>query len=98
MARVMTVTEAHTNVLFTVAHNDSEFRAIQFIDQQESGVVYASTHIKIGDLVLVEEIPGFLYPPSDTDRDGGESISHIILGLIPPSHWHEMQNHSDIVR
>ena len=97
MAQIMKVIEAHNNVLFTVVHNDSECRAIQFIDRLQSGV-YASTRIEIDDLVLVEEVPGFLYGPNDTERDGRESISHIILGLVPPSHWHEMQNYSDIVR
>ena len=57
--RVMTITERHNNVLFTVSSNEDEFRAVQLIDRI-GGHVYANTVLRVGDLVLVAEIPGLL--------------------------------------
>ena len=95
--RIMTVTEQHNNVLFTVSYRGSELRAVQLLDRIGENV-YANTVIKVGDLVLVDEVPGLLYGPNMSESDAGEAISHIIVGLIPPSNWREITNFSGLVK
>ena len=95
---VMKVKEAHTNALFTVAHDGRDYRAVQLVDRM-GNTIYANTAIEVDDDVLVVEVPGLLYPPSaSTKDDASEAVSHIIVGLIPASIWQEIPNYSDLVR
>lgn len=94
---VMTVKEAHNNVLFTVTHEEHDYRAVQLVDRI-SDQVYANTVVEVGDRVLVVEIPGLLYGPRMSKADSSEAVSHIIVGLIPSSHWHEIRGYSELVR
>ncbi len=104
MPQVMQVVEAFNNVKFTVAQPDkldaTSYLALQMVDRMEdpTSMVYANTRIQVGDLVLVTEVNQFLFGPSDGEKSGTEAISHIILGLIPPSQIHEIENYSDLVR
>ncbi len=84
---VMTVTEAHTNVLYTVSDEKDEYRAMQFVSRN-GDTIYANADIRVGDQVLVVELPALLYSPSM--EDPGEAVSHIILGHIPPSTLHHI--------
>ena len=93
----MKVVEAHNRVLFTVVHEDREYRAVQLVDRW-GGTVYANTEIQVEDLVLVVEVPGLLYGPHMSDSDAGEAVSHIIIGLIPPSGWREIREYSGLVK
>lgn len=84
---VMTVTEAYNNVLFTVSDEENEYRAMQFVERinENDPTIYASSVIRVGDQVLVVELPALLYSPSISRDNPGEAVSHIILGHIPPS-------------
>ena len=95
--RVMEVTERHNNVLFTVSHQGSDLRAVQLLDRIGE-TLHAQTVIEVGDLVLVTEVPGLLFRPNTSELDATESVSHIIVGLVPPSHWHEIPNFSTLVK
>ena len=95
--RIMTVVESENKVLFTVSSEGKELRALQLVDRW-GDKIYANTSIDVGDLVLVEEVPGFLLGPNMSDSEVSESISHIIIGLIPPSKWHEIQEYSSLVK
>lgn len=95
--RVMTVVEAENNVVFTVTSEGTELRAIQLVDRW-GDKIYANTNIQVGDLVLVAEVPGTLLGPNMPESEPGESISHIIVGLIPPSKWHEIPEYSKLVK
>ncbi len=94
---VMRVIEAENAVVFAVASDDRDFRALQLVDR-DGDTIYANTRIEVGDLVLVEEVPGFLLGPNTPDSEVSESISHIIVGLIPPSNWHEIPEYSKLVK
>ena len=95
---VMTVNEAHNNVLFTVSHEGSEYRAVQLLDRIGNDI-YANTRIEVDDLVLVVEVPGLLLGPNMSKQDdASESVSHVIVGLIPPSDWHEIPLYSSLVK
>jgi len=89
---VMKVTEVHTPVLFTL---DNDLRAIQLVDRN-GGRLFANTKIEPGDHVLVTEVPGQLRSPSMDDPT--DSVSHIIIGLIPPSEWDWMPSYDRLVR
>ena len=93
----MKVVEAHNRLLFTVAHEGREYRAVQLVDRQ-GGMVYAHTEIQVDDLVLVVEVPGLLYGPNMSDSDASDAVSHIIVGLMPPSGWHEIREYSGLVK
>ncbi len=54
--RVMKVNQAHNNVLFTVSDRGHDYRAVQLVDRI-GAEIYANTTIKVGDLVLVVEVP-----------------------------------------
>ena len=95
--RAMTINERHNNVLFTVSSNEDEFRAVQLIDRIGENVC-ANTVLRVGDLVLVAEIPGLLLGPNMSDADVSDAVGHVIVGLIPPSNWREMPNYSGLVR
>ena len=94
--RVMVVKEQHNNVLYTVVSEDSEFRALQLVERS-GGEIFAGTEIRVDDLVLVAEVPGFLIGPNFLDWDPTDSVSHIIVGLLPPSGWQPVKNYSDLV-
>ena len=95
--RIMTVVEAENKVLFTVSSEGKEVRALQLVDRM-GGEMYANTSIEVGDLVLVTEVPGFLLGPNMPDSETSESISHIIVGLLPPSKWHESPEYFKLVK
>ena len=96
--RVMKVAAAHNNVLFTVSCEGRDYRAVQLVDRI-GNQVYANTVLKTDDLVLVVEVPGLLYGPGMSKRDdASEAVSHIIVGLVPQSNWHEVQEYSDLVK
>ena len=95
--RVMTVTEAHNNVLFTVSHEGEELRALQIVERN-GGIVYASSVVEVGDLVLVAEVPGLLLGPNMDQDDFVDSVSHVIVGLLPPSQWHDVPQYSGLVK
>ncbi len=94
--RVMTITERSTNVLFTVSYGENEFRAVQLLDRIGKDV-YAQTTLEVGDLVLVEEVPQFLRSPS-MSKGSPDSVSHVIIGLVPPSECDEIQNYNELVK
>lgn len=94
--RVMVVKEQHNNVLYTVVSGGSEFHAVQLVDRS-GGEIFASTEIRVDDLVLVAEVPGFLIGPNFLDWDPTDSVSHIIVGLVPPSGWLPVTNYWDLV-
>ena len=75
--------EEYNKAVFTVSCNSGEYRALQLGDRLDAQIC-ANTEIHIGDSVLVIELPQFISPPSEAGPSG-ESISHIIIGLIPPS-------------
>ena len=102
---VMQVIEAFNKVKFTVAYpgalDGTSFLAIQLVDRLEyrqSKDIYANTIVQVGDLVLVAEVNQFLYGPNDLERDATEAVSHIIVGLIPPSNIHEIKDYSNLVK
>ncbi|MCY3881741.1 MAG: hypothetical protein OXG61_06450 [Chloroflexi bacterium] len=95
--RIMNVTEAHNSVLFTVSHEGQELRALQLVERNGQ-TLYASSVVEVGDLVLVAEIPGFLRGPEMDEDDSLDSVSHIIVGLVPPSQWQDVPNYFDLVR
>ena len=80
----------YNNVVFTVSYNSEEYRALQLVDRQD-GKTYANTEIHIGDTVLVVEVPQFISPPKEAGPSG-ESISHVITGLLPPSNIHRIND------
>ena len=92
---VMRVTERHNNVLFTVALGDRQFRAVQLVDRYEDGKIYANTVVAVGDNVLVVEVPGFLLSPSMDDPT--DSVSHLIVGLVPLGSWQGSPNYGGLV-
>ena len=95
---VMKVKEVHNNVLFTVSGKGSECRAVQLLDRVGKEL-YANTTLEKDDLVLVAEIPGFLYGPNmSKPEDAGEAVSHIIIGLVPPSQWHGVKDYFELVK
>ena len=89
----MKVIEKSNNVLFTVSDGETEVRAIQMVDRlEDGGNVFATTRIEMDDIVLVCEIEQMLYAPSQSiGTDDSDAISHIIVGLIPPSHVHSLK-------
>lgn len=93
----MTVAEAHNNVLFTVRDGETEIRALQLVERIAE-TIYAHTVIVPGDLVLVAEVPGFMLSPSMTESDAIDSVSHVIIGLVPPGEWHEVPGYSSLVK
>ncbi len=87
---VMRIKDMQTNVLCTVValeveqEQEIEYRAIQLCGRLEVGSpIYAATVLTEGDLVLVCEVPHFLHSPSGENAE--DSVSHIIVGLVPPS-------------
>lgn len=80
--QVMKVVEKRTNVLFTVSYEESKYRAIQLVDHAGNRL-QAHSDIKVDDLVLVAEVGALLYSPSMTDA--ADSVSHFIVGIVPPS-------------
>ena len=85
MMSVMEVKEAYNNVRFLVANDDEEYLALQLVERVPGDDnLYANQVIHLGDLVLVCEIPHFLSGPVGTTHPE-DRISHIILGVIPPS-------------
>lgn len=95
--RVMTVVEAENKVVFTVSSEGKELRALQLVDRT-GGKLYANTEIEVGDIVLVVEVPAILLAPNMSASETGESISHIIVGIIPPSKVHEISDYSNLVK
>ena len=93
---VMRVTERHNNALFTVALDDRQFRAVQLVGRYVGGNIYANTVVEVGDNVLVVEVPGFLLSPSMDDP--ADSVSHLIVGLVPPGPWHDIPNYGGLVK
>ncbi|MYB10883.1 MAG: hypothetical protein F4Y28_13020 [Acidimicrobiia bacterium] len=93
----MKVVEAHNRALFTVTHEGREYRAVQLVDRW-GGKVYANTEIQVEDLVLVDEVSGLLHGPQMSDSDASDAVSHLIVGLIPPSEWHEIREYSGLVK
>ena len=83
MIAVMKVKEAHNNIRFLVTTGSNEYLALQLI-RRVMGGLRANEDIKVGDLVLVCEVPHFLSSPL-TGTPPEDSISHIILGIVPPS-------------
>ena len=84
----MKVVGKSTNALFTVSDDETEVRAIQMMDRlKDGGKVFATTRIEMGDIVLVCEIEQMLYAPSQSmGTDDSDAVSHVIVGLVPPSH------------
>lgn len=82
--KVMDVVEKQGNVLFTVSYEDQEFRALQLVDRQNDRL-HSVSNIEVGDQVLVVEIDAQLYAPRMSPDDAADSVSHIIIGMIPPS-------------
>lgn len=95
--RVMTITERHNNVLFTVSSEGDEYRAIQCVTRDGTNL-YANSTLQVDDKVLVAEIPDLLSSPSMLEEDVSDSVSLVIVGLIPPSQMREIQNYDDLVR
>ena len=94
---VMVVKEAHSKVLFTLsdpADESRQVRAIQLADRN-GGKLYTKTDIEIDDKGLVTEVSGLLF---DSTMEGVEEmVSHVIIGLLPPSGWHPIQNYEELV-
>jgi len=95
--KIGTVVEAHNSVLFDVLCNDETVRAVQLLDRL-NGEMYANAKILVDDLVLVVEVPGLLFSPSMSESSASDSVSHITLGLVPPSLWHEIADYDGLVR
>ena len=94
---VARVTERFNNVVFTVEYDSVEYRALQLVDRMSDGQVYANTEIFVGDSVLVVNVPQFISSPGKAEP-GEDSVSHIIVGLIPPSNVQVIPNYSDLVQ
>ncbi len=88
---VLQVAQVHTPTLFTLTNG---LRAIQLVDRN-GDTIYANTRIEPGDHVLVAEVPGQLRSPSMEDPT--DSVSHIIVGLLPPSKWDRMPSYQSLV-
>ena len=97
MIRLMVVNEVHTSALFTVSDQAGEARAIQTVDRLEAqGQIYAATRVEVGDLVLVAEVPALL--TTRTIEDMTDSVSHIIIGIVPPSMVKFVPNYDKLVK
>ncbi|MCY3941433.1 MAG: hypothetical protein OXG29_10200 [Gammaproteobacteria bacterium] len=80
------IVEMHNNVLATISvDGDSvSYRALQCLGRSgvDSEDVYAAEPLRKGDQVLLCEVPYWISRP---DMHAEDFVSHIILGLLPPS-------------
>ena len=79
-----TITERHSDLLFSVSISDhEEVRAIQLVNRV-IGTVYTNLRLKEGDVVLVTEVPNL-----SAALESKYNVSHVILGLLPaPWLWY----------
>ena len=72
---------------------------MQLLDRWSGRTIYANTAIEVLDLLLVAEVTGLLFAPElSPEDDAGDAVSHVILELIPPSSWHEIEEYSNLVK
>ena len=94
MLEVMRVEAIENNSVYIVGSN--QLRALIVAQRWGGGEITTSTKLQIGDLVLVAAVSGFFSDPALSVRSltdlGDEGISHVILGLLPPTDWVERED------